>query len=117
MKKKLNVQNKRFFSLILNRFIRVRATTDAIAYIDKVGGIDEYLLKTPTRRLDSKLAIMWKEKVENKYIKLSEKKIPSYLMPNAKKPKKQNKGDEPLKREVPNSCSVAESKDAAKLNA
>ncbi|KAI9833398.1 MAG: 39S ribosomal protein L24, mitochondrial [Phylliscum demangeonii] len=39
-----NVQSKRLWSDALNRFIRIRVTTRALRTIDKVGGLDEYLL-------------------------------------------------------------------------
>ncbi|KAF1991402.1 hypothetical protein K402DRAFT_308506, partial [Aulographum hederae CBS 113979] len=39
-----NVQRKKLFSVALNRFIRVKLTARALRTIDKVGGLDEYLL-------------------------------------------------------------------------
>ncbi|KAG0480263.1 hypothetical protein HPP92_010845 [Vanilla planifolia] len=52
---KPNVQNKRLFSYIHDRHIRVKVTTHALRCIDKAGGIDEYLLNTPT----TKWALSW----------------------------------------------------------
>ncbi|GLJ17207.1 hypothetical protein SUGI_0297980 [Cryptomeria japonica] len=72
---KPNVQNKRLFSLILDQFIRVKVTTHAIRCIDKAGGIDEYLLKTPTRKLDNELSLLWKAKIEQKYKELRNKEV------------------------------------------
>uniref|UniRef100_A0A0D6QYX8 Large ribosomal subunit protein bL28m n=1 Tax=Araucaria cunninghamii TaxID=56994 RepID=A0A0D6QYX8_ARACU len=72
---KPNVQNKRLFSLILDRFIRVKVTTHAIRCIDKAGGIDEYLLKTPTRKLDNELSLLWKAKIEQKYRELGNMEV------------------------------------------
>ncbi|KAI9799264.1 MAG: 39S ribosomal protein L24, mitochondrial [Piccolia ochrophora] len=41
---KPNIQHKRLWSHALNRFVRVRVAARALRTIDKVGGLDEYLL-------------------------------------------------------------------------
>ncbi|CAI0457382.1 unnamed protein product [Linum tenue] len=64
---KPNVQEKRLFSYILDRHIRVKVTTHAIRCIDKAGGIDEYLLKTPYQKMDTEMGLFWKAKIEKKY--------------------------------------------------
>ncbi|KAL9265771.1 Large ribosomal subunit protein bL28m-like protein [Drosera capensis] len=64
---KPNVQDKRLFSYILDRHIRVKVTTHALRCIDKAGGIDEYLLKTPYQKMDTELGLIWKAKIEKMY--------------------------------------------------
>lgn len=64
---KPNVQEKRLFSYILNRHIRVKITTYALRCIDKAGGIDEYLLKTPYHKMDTEMGLIWKSKIEKMY--------------------------------------------------
>ncbi|XP_068657333.1 large ribosomal subunit protein bL28m [Aristolochia californica] len=68
---KPNVQEKRLFSYIHDRHVRVKVTTHALRCIDKAGGIDEYLLKTPYHKMDTELGLMWKAKVEKMYEALS----------------------------------------------
>eukprot|EP01018_Ginkgo_biloba_P039555 Gb_09878 [translate_table: standard] len=72
---KPNVQEKRLFSLILDRHIRIKVTTHAIRCIDKAGGIDEYLLQTNTRKLDNELALHWKAKIQQEYKELSKVEV------------------------------------------
>ncbi|XP_019177624.1 PREDICTED: 54S ribosomal protein L24, mitochondrial [Ipomoea nil] len=72
---KPNVQGKRLFSYILDRFIRVKVTTHALRCIDKAGGLDEYLLKTPYHKMDAEFGLFWKAKVEKLYEELGEKKV------------------------------------------
>ncbi|CAN1138360.1 54S ribosomal protein L24, mitochondrial [Linum perenne] len=64
---KPNVQEKRLFSYILDRHIRVKVTTHTIRCIDKAGGIDEYLLKTPYQKMDTEMGLFWKSKIEKSY--------------------------------------------------
>ncbi|TVU35879.1 hypothetical protein EJB05_17786 [Eragrostis curvula] len=67
---KPNVQEKRLFSYIHDRHIRVKVTTHALRCIDKAGGIDEYLLKTPYNKMDTEMGIVWKAKIEKMYSEL-----------------------------------------------
>lgn len=60
---KPNVQKKRLFSLMLDRHIRVAVTTHALRCIDKKGGIDEYLLGIPEKKLDSQKAVFWRRQI------------------------------------------------------
>ncbi|XP_042514156.1 54S ribosomal protein L24, mitochondrial-like [Macadamia integrifolia] len=69
---KPNVQEKRLFSYILDRHIRVKVTTHALRCIDKAGGIDEYLLKTPYQKMDTDMGLFWKAKIEKMYEELGE---------------------------------------------
>ena len=50
------MQNKTFYSEILDRTIKLRATTHALRWIDKAGGFDRYILHTPDRKLQSNVA-------------------------------------------------------------
>lgn len=72
---KPNVQDKRLFSYILDRHIRVKVTTHALRCIDKAGGIDEYLLKTPYVKMDTELGIYWKSKIEKLYEELDKMEV------------------------------------------
>ncbi|KAK6119446.1 hypothetical protein DH2020_046814 [Rehmannia glutinosa] len=72
---KPNVQEKRLFSYILDRHVRVKATTHALRCIDKAGGIDEYLLKTPYHKMDTEMGLYWKTKIEKMYQDLGEMEV------------------------------------------
>ena len=50
---KPNVQIKRLWSEALQEFIRFRITTHALRCVDKAGGLDSYILKTPPEKLNS----------------------------------------------------------------
>ncbi|XP_004498490.1 uncharacterized protein [Cicer arietinum] len=72
---KPNVQDKRLFSYILDRHIRVKVTTHALRCIDKAGGIDEYLLRTPYQKMDTEIGLLWKAKIEKLYEELGNKEV------------------------------------------
>ncbi|XP_041022466.1 54S ribosomal protein L24, mitochondrial [Juglans microcarpa x Juglans regia] len=72
---KPNVQEKRLFSYILDRHIRVKVTTHALRCIDKAGGIDEYLLKTPYHKMDTEMGLYWKAKIEKLYEELGKMEV------------------------------------------
>ncbi|GAB2293142.1 hypothetical protein Dimus_027351, partial [Dionaea muscipula] len=67
--------DKRLFSYILDRHIRVKVTTHALRCIDKAGGIDEYLLKTPYHKMDTELGLVWKAKIEKMYEELGKMEV------------------------------------------
>ena len=46
-----NLQNITFISEKLGRLIRLRVAASAIRTVEKKGGLDEYLLKTPNTKL------------------------------------------------------------------
>lgn len=69
------MQDKRLFSYILDRHIRVKVTTHAIRCIDKAGGIDEYLLKTPYHKMDTEMGLFWKAKIEKMYEELGKMEV------------------------------------------
>ncbi|KAI3944790.1 hypothetical protein MKW92_046853 [Papaver armeniacum] len=64
---KPNVQEKQLFSYILDRHVRVKVTTHALRCIDKAGGVDEYLLKTPYQKMDTEIGSYWKSTIEKMY--------------------------------------------------
>ncbi|GLT76750.1 hypothetical protein SLA2020_483900 [Shorea laevis] len=72
---KPNIQEKRLFSYILDRHIRVKVTTHALRCIDKAGGIDEYLLKTPYHKMDTEMGLFWKAKIEKLYEELGKMEV------------------------------------------
>ncbi|KDP38164.1 hypothetical protein JCGZ_04807 [Jatropha curcas] len=72
---KPNVQEKRLFSYILDRHIKVKVTTHALRCIDKAGGIDEYLLKTPYQKMDTEMGLLWKAKIEKLYENLGKMEV------------------------------------------
>lgn len=72
---KPNVQEKRLFSYVMDRHIRVKVTTHALRCIDKAGGIDEYLLKTPYHKMDTELGLYWKAKIEKLYEELGKMEV------------------------------------------
>lgn len=69
------MQEKRLFSYILDRHIRVKVTTHALRCIDKAGGIDEYLLKTPYHKMDTEMGLYWKSKIEKLYEELGKMEV------------------------------------------
>lgn len=46
-----NLQSTRLMSDTLNEQVRLRLTTRAIRTIEKAGGLDAFLMKTPNRKL------------------------------------------------------------------
>ncbi|KAG2637501.1 hypothetical protein PVAP13_2NG523900 [Panicum virgatum] len=52
-----------------------KVTTHALRCIDKAGGIDEYLLKTPYKKMDTEMGIAWKAKIEKMYSELAEMEV------------------------------------------
>ncbi|KAF3976067.1 hypothetical protein CMV_000712 [Castanea mollissima] len=72
---KPNVQEKRLFSYVLDRHIRVKVTTHALRCIDKAGGIDEYLLKTPYHKMDTEMGLYWKSRIEKMYEELGKREV------------------------------------------
>ncbi|XWS17838.1 hypothetical protein CRYUN_Cryun33cG0102700 [Craigia yunnanensis] len=61
--------------IILDRHIRVKVTTHALRCIDKAGGIDEYLLKTPYQKMDTEMGLFWKAKIEKMYEELGQMEV------------------------------------------
>jgi large subunit ribosomal protein L28 len=51
-----NVQQTSLLSDTLGRMVRLKITTNAIRTIEKNGGLDAYLMKTPTAKLDPAIA-------------------------------------------------------------
>merc|ERR1712166_664542 len=49
-----NIQNKTFYSAILDKRIKLKVTTTALRWIDKYGGFENYILKTNPAKLGRK---------------------------------------------------------------
>tara|TARA_B100001248_G_C27246107_1_gene391625 strand:+ start:494 stop:781 length:288 start_codon:yes stop_codon:yes gene_type:complete len=57
-----NLQNVKFFSKILNKYITLNITVRAMRSVEKNGGLDSYLVKTSNRNLATP-AIKIKKKI------------------------------------------------------
>lgn len=53
----------------------MKVTTHALRCIDKAGGIDEYLLKTPYHKMDTEMGVFWKAKIEKLYEELGKMEV------------------------------------------
>eukprot|EP01116_Phalansterium_solitarium_P024211 TRINITY_DN8806_c0_g1_i2.p2 TRINITY_DN8806_c0_g1~~TRINITY_DN8806_c0_g1_i2.p2 ORF type:complete len:253 (-),score=85.41 TRINITY_DN8806_c0_g1_i2:1701-2459(-) len=62
-----NVQSKKLYSELLEKPVPLRLTTYVLRWVDKVGGLDNYLLATPERKLQSKLGSELKAELRAKY--------------------------------------------------
>uniref|UniRef100_A0A7S1X5A8 Large ribosomal subunit protein bL28m n=1 Tax=Tetraselmis chuii TaxID=63592 RepID=A0A7S1X5A8_9CHLO len=58
-----NTQNKRLYSETLQKMIPFTVTTAALRTIDKMGGLDNYLLKTPEHKLGSDVGMKWRQAI------------------------------------------------------
>ncbi|CAM9490490.1 unnamed protein product [Pylaiella littoralis] len=61
---KPNVQKKALYSQVLDEWIKFKLTTHALRCVDRAGGIDKYLLKTPDKWLNSTQGSNAKRKIE-----------------------------------------------------
>ncbi|KAI9148497.1 hypothetical protein H9P43_010191 [Blastocladiella emersonii ATCC 22665] len=59
-----NVHERSLFSRVLDQHFRIKVSSTALRTIDKKGGLDAYLLTTPTEKLDSALGTKLKGMVE-----------------------------------------------------
>lgn len=59
-----NVQKKRLWSATLQEFLRFHVTTYALRCIDKAGGLDNYLLQTPDKKLQSEEGMAAKLRIQ-----------------------------------------------------
>ena len=62
-----NVQVKYYYSDLLQERLRLHVTTHAMRCIDKAGGLDDYLLYTPTHHLGEGLALRLRERLQAAY--------------------------------------------------
>lgn len=62
---KPNVQSKRLWSEALNRRVRIKVTTHVLRTIDFHGGLDNYLIKTSDKKIDSRFGLELKAAVKN----------------------------------------------------
>jgi large subunit ribosomal protein L28 len=60
-----NVHSKRLWSEALNRIVRVKLTCAVLRTIDFYGGLDQYLLQTSDKKIDSVFGLQLKAAVKN----------------------------------------------------
>ena len=65
-----NLQYTRLMSDALNEQVRLRLTTRAIRTIEKAGGLDAFLMKTPNRKLPEE-ALRLKRRVSKRLAKVA----------------------------------------------
>lgn len=70
---KPNVHHVRLYSEILDKRLRIKVTTSALRCIDKAGGLDNYLLKTKEKKIDSAFGFWLKDKISQSKTKNLEK--------------------------------------------
>lgn len=59
-----NVQKKHYYSDILGTRLKLRVTTAAMRCIDKAGGLDAYIYHTPDHKLNSRLGVALKQRMQ-----------------------------------------------------
>ncbi len=59
-----NVHYVKLFSEILGLRVRVKATSQVLRIVDKLGGLDNYLLKYKPEKLDSQFGVWLRGKIE-----------------------------------------------------
>ncbi|GMH42357.1 hypothetical protein BSKO_10276 [Bryopsis sp. KO-2023] len=62
---KPNVQTKRLYSETLDQMVKLRVTTHALGCIDRAGGLDHYLMRTPEKKLDSDIGMALKQRISH----------------------------------------------------
>lgn len=58
-----NTHWKKLYSDTLGQHIRFRVTAHALRCIDKAGGLDNYLVNTSDEKLDSDVALVWRQRI------------------------------------------------------
>lgn len=66
---KPNRQKRRLFSIGLDRHVWLDVTTHALRCMDRVGGLDEYMLKLPLRDLHSEKLLYLRKRIAGSYEK------------------------------------------------
>jgi len=66
---KPNVHWKTFYSELLDQKFQVRVSTKALRCIDKAGGVDNYILFTPEKTLDSAIGLELKKHLKKAWEK------------------------------------------------
>jgi ribosomal protein L28 len=82
---KPNVIHPKLYSSTLSKLLRIPITTTAFRRIRKVGGLDNYLLNTGNKTINSKLGMLIKNAIKNKI------KDPNYTVPSFPKTSQTNK--------------------------
>lgn len=70
-----NVQNKKLFSVALNQHIQVKTTTRVLRTIDKLGGLDEYLVGDKTARIKALGPVGWRMRWRVLHTPMMEKRL------------------------------------------
>jgi large subunit ribosomal protein L28 len=60
---KPNAHRKRLYSETLDEMIPLNVTTNALRWIDRAGGLDKYVLNTPTQKLKSTSGLALRERI------------------------------------------------------
>lgn len=76
---KPNRQRRYLFSLGLDQSIQLDITTHALRCIDRAGGLDEYLLKMPERKLHTEKLLQLKRAITGSYKKVGDSLVPPDL--------------------------------------
>lgn len=116
---KPNRQKKRLFSLGLDRRVWLDVTTHALRCIDRAGGLDEYLLKIPERKLHSEKLIYLRKCIAGAYKKFDnsmlppdlEKKLKLVMEWHLQGKDKEDKKDEEKESEISQDLSVTATED------
>lgn len=74
---KPNVHRQSLFSELLGCKLSMRVTTNVLRTIDKVGGLDNYLLRTSDKKLDSEMAVETKRLLGAQIMASQQKQLPS----------------------------------------
>ena len=67
---KPNVHIVKLYSEAFDARLRLKATAHAIKCIEKMGGLDNYLLKTPKQKIDSRFGLWLRKQVKNQIFKV-----------------------------------------------
>ena len=90
---KPNIIHPYLFSEILNKRIKIPVTTTAYFHINKIGGLDNYLLNTSDRYINSHMGMLLKKSIKselkkkNSMIKLTIPKLTQNNPPKERNPK------------------------------
>lgn len=60
-----NVQKKKLYSAVLDEQIRIPVTCGVLRKMDRLGGLDAYLLKTPDASLASDVGVALKRRIQD----------------------------------------------------
>ncbi|RDD38327.1 39S ribosomal protein L28, mitochondrial [Trichoplax sp. H2] len=73
-----NVQTMKLFSDILDQTLRVPTTMSALKQIERAGSLDNYILRTPDKQLNSEFAFDLRKKILSRVIYLKKRDVRKY---------------------------------------